>query len=70
MGYSVLQIPYRDFGVNLGKPAIIEYAHAFGFAVQYWTINNAADMQYLADAGADTIMTDDPALLYKTIKTK
>ncbi|MBQ4444212.1 MAG: hypothetical protein II896_06135 [Clostridia bacterium] len=70
VGYSVLQIPYRDFVINLGKPAIIEYAHAFGIAVQYWTINDAADMQYLADAGADTIMTDDPALLYKTIKTK
>lgn len=69
VGYSVLQIPYRDFVINLGKPAIIEYAHAFGIAVQYWTINNAADMQYLAEAGADTIMTDDPALLYKTIKT-
>jgi len=70
VGYSVLQIPYRDFVINLGKPAIIEYAHAFGIAVQYWTINNAADMQYLSDAGADTIMTDDPALLYQTIKTK
>lgn len=68
VGYSVLQIPYRDYVINLGKPAIIEYAHAFGIAVQYWTINDAADMQYLADAGADTIMTDDPVLLYNTIK--
>lgn len=68
IGYSVLQIPYRDYVINLGKPAIIQYAHAFGIAVQYWTINDAADMQYLADAGADTIMTDDPALLYNTIK--
>ena len=70
VGYSVLQIPYRDYVINLGKPAIIEYAHANGIAVQYWTINNAADMAYLAAAGADTIMTDDPALLYQTIKTK
>ena len=68
VGYSVLQIPYRDYVINLGKPAIIEYAHAFGIAVQYWTINDEADMKYLADAGADTIMTDDPALLYSTIK--
>lgn len=69
IGYSVLQIPYRDYVLNLGKAAIIEYAHAFGIAVQYWTINNEADMKYLAAAGADTIMTDDPALLYRAIKS-
>jgi glycerophosphoryl diester phosphodiesterase len=69
IGYSVLQIPYRDFVINLGKPAIIEYAHSFGIAVQYWTINKEEDMRYLAESGADTIMTDNPVLLYRTIKT-
>lgn len=68
VGYRVLQIPYKDFVINLGKPAIIEYAHANGIAVQYWTINNAKDMTYLASIGADCIMSDDPALLYNTIR--
>lgn len=68
LGYRVLQIPYKDFVINLGKPAIIEYAHANGIAVQYWTINEAEDMAYLAASGADCIMTDDPALLYQTIR--
>ena len=68
LGYRVLQIPYKDYVINLGKPAIIEYAHANGIAVQYWTINNAEDMAYLAACGADCIMTDNPALLYKTIR--
>ena len=65
--YKVLQIPYKDFGINFGKKSIIDYAHYYGIAVQYWTINKAKDIEYLASIGADCIMSDDPRLAYQII---
>ncbi len=65
--YKVLQIPYRDYVLNLGKKAIIDYAHEYGIAVQYWTINDAKEIKELTAMGADAIITDDPPLAYKII---
>lgn len=65
--YSVLQIPYKDFVINLGKPSIIDYAHKYDIAVQYWTINDATQIRELQQAGADAIMTDNPAVAYEVI---
>jgi len=65
--YSVLQIPYparlldRDI-INLGTREIMNYAHKYDIAVQYWTVNEAGDMIYLTENGADAIMTDWPGL--------
>lgn len=67
VNYNVLQIPYKDFGINFGKKAIIDYAHQYGIAVQYWTINKAEDIKHLKDIGADCIMSDDPRLAYEII---
>ena len=61
---SVLQIPFCDpylgYGVNLGTTTVINYAHEHDMAVQYWTINDPEDMEYLISIGADCIMTDYP----------
>ena len=65
--YKVLQIPYKDFGLNLGKKGMIDYAHKYGIAVQYWTINKAEDIEQLTKNGADAIMSDDPKLAYEVI---
>lgn len=65
--YKVLQIPYKDFVINFGKKSIIDYAHSYGIAVQYWTINDAKDIEYLTSIGADCIMSDDPRLAYQII---
>ena len=65
--YTVLQLPYRNIhsskGVNLGLVKFINYAHKNNIAVQYWTINNPKDMQYLKSMGADCIMTDFPNIV-------
>lgn len=66
--YKVLQIPYKSHVINLGKKAIIDYAHKYGIAVQYWTINKAKDIQALTEMGADAIITDDPKLAYNLIR--
>ncbi|MFW5780870.1 MAG: glycerophosphodiester phosphodiesterase family protein, partial [Bacillota bacterium] len=38
--FKVLQIPYKQFGINFGKKSIVDFAHHYGLAVQFWTINN------------------------------
>ena len=63
LGFRVLQIPtglngYFDFSTA----AFIDYAHTYGIAVQYWTINDAETVKKLQSNGADCIMTDNPAL--------
>lgn len=64
----VLQIPFTDdylkYGINLATATVINYAHSHGMAVQYWTINDPGDMEYLLSMGADCIMTDHPDVLY------
>jgi glycerophosphoryl diester phosphodiesterase len=68
---KVLQLPYADmkesYGVNFGTAQIINYAHAHDMAVQYWTINDEKDMEYLSSIGADCIMSDYPDRLYQVL---
>lgn len=68
---SVLQIPfcspYLDYGINLGTAQVINYAHSHNMALQYWTVNDREDMEYLVSMGADCIMTDYPDVLYEII---
>lgn len=70
---QVLQLPFADmkesYGVNLGTAQVINYAHAHNMAVQYWTINEEKDMEYLSSIGADCIMSDYPDRLYQVIGT-
>ena len=66
--YEVLQIPYDAFVINLGKKAIVDYAHHYGLAVQYWTINDPDDIAYLVSIGADAVITDDPAAAYRVMR--
>ncbi len=58
--YVALQIPTTDYVVNLGTSRVINYAHEHNIAVQYWTINDPAEMARLQSIGADAIMTDVP----------
>jgi glycerophosphoryl diester phosphodiesterase len=44
-------------------PALVKEAHALGFLVLPWTVNDRADMARLMEWGVDGIITDDPAIL-------
>lgn len=71
--YVALQIPYGDSALNLintGTKALINYAHKYDIAVQYWTINDADDAEYLIENGADTIMSDYPDMVLELVKSK
>lgn len=67
--FNTLQPPFGNFnysyGGNFALSRIVNYAHRHGIALQYWTVNDPKDMQYLLSIGADGITTDYPELLYE-----
>lgn len=66
--YEALQIPSERFGlIYLNTYRIINYAHRHNIAVQYWTINDAEEVEYLNSIGADCIMSDSPDMAYDVI---
>lgn len=62
--YEALQVPYGESAfnglINTGTREFLNYAHKNNIAVQYWTINNEDEIRYLANNGADCIITDFP----------
>ncbi len=68
LGFRVLQIPTGlDGFFDFSTQAFIDYAHTYGIAVQYWTINDAETVKKLQSNGADCIMTDNPAMAYEAL---
>ena len=70
--YTALQMPYyHDHGMlivgNLGKAGFIDYAHKYGLSVQYWTVDRPEDARFLAEAGADVLMTNYPDRLREAL---
>ena len=55
--------------INLGTRQLINYAHKYDIAVQYWTINEAEDVKLLTENGADCIMTDYPQMAYEAVRS-
>lgn len=69
--FSVLHIPTDRYpGVRLGTRRLVDYSHRHNIAVQYWTINDTWEMDYLHQLNADCIMTDVPDLAYKTFNSR
>ena len=67
--FDVLQIPQGFKGFfDLGSKTCIDYAHASGLAVQFWTINDRDDIARLVENGADVIITDNPETAYNVIR--
>lgn len=69
--FACLQIPTSyDVGFELGlkNKSLIKRAHRRNIAVQYWTINEEAEMRELIELGCDCIMTDNPKLLKEVIE--
>lgn len=68
---DAVQLPYGNpkeaKGLNLGLVGIVNYAHAHNVAVQYWTINDTDDMEYLKSIHVDVIMTDYPEKLAEVL---
>lgn len=67
LGYGVLQIPYKRYGLNFGIKSLVDYAHSHGIAVQYTGVNDGKDIKHLLEIGADGIITGNPETAYKII---
>jgi glycerophosphoryl diester phosphodiesterase len=57
-GSQAMQVPERILGARTTSPRALAAFHAAGVEVHIWTINDAATMIRLLDAGVDGIMTD------------
>jgi glycerophosphoryl diester phosphodiesterase len=57
-----------QFTVFQAHPEWLIGAHELGLHVNAWTANDGAAMQWLLDAGADDITTDEPELLQQLIE--
>ena len=60
--FAALQIPTDDYVFQLGTSRLVNYAHAHNVAVQYWTINDPAEVERLQAIGADAVMSDHPEM--------
>ncbi len=66
--FDALQIPDDDYVFNLGTTRLVNYAHKYNIAVQYWTINEPEDVKHLQSIGADAVMSDNPDMAYEVLK--
>ena len=58
--YQSLQVPPRFGALTMASAGFLAGAHARGIAVQYWTVNDEADLRTLIRLGADGINSDTP----------
>ena len=48
--------------------ALVDRAHRAGLSVAAWTVNDPGDLEALARAGVDAVITDDVALALRTLR--
>jgi len=65
--WSELPVEYVIPHHKLAEPDLIRKIKGAGKKVIVWTVNDAADMQHFAEAGVDGIISDDAALLCRTL---
>ena len=66
-GMVVFQVPIGFSGVPVTDQAFVQRAHADGYGVHVWTINDPAEMNTLLDWGVDGIMTAEPMRLERVL---
>jgi glycerophosphoryl diester phosphodiesterase len=60
---TAVQVPTHFYALRTDTARFLAKCHALSLRVDYWTINTAAEAERLLAAGADGIMTDDPAAI-------
>ncbi len=64
---DAFQVPEFYGASRIASGGFIRRLHEMGARVHVWTVNREADMKRLLSAGADGIMSDNPALLKKVM---
>ena len=67
---AAAQVPPRYGPVPVVDRRFVRLAHRLGLQVHVWTIDEPAEMHRLLDLGVDGIMTDRPAVLRDTCRTR
>jgi glycerophosphoryl diester phosphodiesterase len=62
-GYEVFQVPTSFQGIPVITQGFVDRAHADGYAVHAWTIDDVETMNELWDLGVDGIMSAEPMRL-------
>lgn len=57
------QLPHYFDGERVVDDVFVRAAHAGGYAVHVWTVDEPEEMRQLLDAGVDGIITDCPSVL-------
>ena len=60
-------MPIEFSGISVTDQPFVERAHADGYGVHVWTINDPAEMNMLLDWGVDGIMTAEPIRLEQVL---
>ncbi len=60
---DALEVPPRTGRFRLDRPKLIAQAHALGLRVDFWVVDDPAQARQLWTAGADGIVTNDPAAI-------
>ncbi len=60
---DLAQLPHRFAGVTVVDADVVRVAHAAGWEVHAWTVDDPDAMAALLDLGVDGILTDRPDLL-------
>ena len=64
---DAFQVPTRKGATRVPSRRFIEAVHAGGRQIHVWTVNTAARMRRLLDAGVDGIVTDRPDVLNEVV---
>lgn len=66
-GAPALQVPQVSAGFDLTEAGFIDAAASRGVHLDFWTINDPADMRLLVERGADGLITDRPDLALQVV---
>ncbi len=66
---DALQIPEFVSFSRLANPGMVKMLKSKGVRVHVWTINKEEEMRRLIEIGVDGIITDEPALLKKVLRS-
>ncbi len=66
-GMVAFQVPIEFEGVPVADPDFVQRAHAGGYAVHVWTIDDEPTMLQLLDWGVEGVMTAEPTRLERVL---